>query len=247
MDNNRTNATIYDNAGVDTNTGIESRTIKSILYARKTNGLYSQIITGKRGIGKSSYALQVLFRIFRTLGYDVETSWNMSLERILYKVPEVVDFLDKSSDNEFKDIFIWDDAGVFAGGVRWLTDQKEMVLIESICDTLRDCVYGVLFTVPDQRTLSRRIRTYDDYLVRIHQLKHDEKKYFNGDTSTLRVARLYKKTITPASQVRIFKQYYDTYDVMLPHWVYEKYKQKRHRYTKENIRDLKRLLSKNSS
>ena len=154
MDNNRTNATIYDHTGIDLDTDIESRTIKSILYARKHEGLYSQIITGKRGIGKSSYALQVLFRIFRTLGFEVDESWDMALDRILYKVPEVVDFLESSADKEFKDIFIWDDAGVFAGGVRWLTDQKEMVLIESICDTLRDCVYGVLFTVPDQRTLS---------------------------------------------------------------------------------------------
>ena len=231
----------------DLDPDIESRTIKSILYARKNDGLYSSIVCGARGVGKSSYCIQVLFRIFRTLGYEVDESWQMSLDRVLYKVPEIADFLEKSSDKEYTDIFIWDDAGVFAGGVRWLTNQKEMVLIESICDTLRDCVYGVLFTVPDQRTLSRRIRTYDDYLVRIHQLKIDEQKHFNGDTSNLRVARLYKKTITPASQVRIYKQYYDTYNVMLPFWVYEKYKEKRHRYTKENIRDLKAHLQKNST
>lgn len=251
MDDRQRNAAIYDKSGikkmVDIDPGIESRTIKAILHARKNNGLYSQIITGKRGIGKSSYALQVLFRIFRTLGFEVEESWNMALDRILYKVPDVVDFLDSASEKEYKDIFIWDDSGVFAGGVRWFTHQKEMVLIESICDTLRDCVYSVLFTVPDQRTLSRRIRTYEDYLVRIHRLKQDEQKYFNGDTSNLRVARLYKKTITPASQVRVYKQYYDTFDVMLPHWVYEKYKEKRHRYTKENIKALKDHLQKNSS
>jgi len=228
----------------DTDPGIESRTIKSILYARKNNGLYSSIVTGARGVGKSSYCIQVLFRIFRTLGYEVDESWQMALDRTLYKIPEVVNFLEQSADKEHKDIFIWDDAGVFAGGVRWLTNQKEMVLIESICDTLRDCVYGVLLTVPDVRTLSRRIRTYDDYLVKIHRLRYKAQQNFtNGET--IREARLYKKIITPASQVRVYKQYYDNFDIMLPDWVYERYKKKRHRYTTENIRLLKEHLKNN--
>lgn len=229
---------------LDTDPGIESRTIKSILYARKNNGLYSSIVTGARGVGKSSYAIQVLFRIFRTLGHEVDESWQMALDRTLYKVPEVIEFLEKSQDKEHKDLFIWDDAGVFAGGVRWLTNQKEMVFVESICDTLRDCVYGVLFTVPDVRTLSRRIRTYDDYLVKIHRLKYkDQQQFKNGET--IREARLYKKIITPASQVRVYKQYYDSFDIMLPGWVYDKYQEKRHRYSKENIRLLKEHLKNN--
>ena len=227
----------------DLDPDIESRTIKSILYARKNNGLYSSVVTGERGVGKSSYAIQVLFRIFRTLGYEVDESWQMALDRVLYKVPEVVEFLEQASEKPNKDIFIWDDAGVFAGGVRWFTNQREMVFIESICDTLRDCVYSVLFTVPDIRTLSRRIRTYDDYLVKIHRLKFkDQQQFTNGET--IREARLYKKVITPASQVRVYKQYYDSFDVMLPDWVYEKYKEKRHRYTTENIRALKEHLNK---
>jgi len=229
--------------GIDTDMDIESRTIKSILYARKNNGLYSSIVTGARGVGKSSYCIQILFRIFRTLGYEIDEAWQMSLDRVLYKVPEVVEFLEQAADKPNKDIFVWDDAGVFAGGVRWLTNQHEMVLIESICDTLRDCVYSVLFTVPDVRTLSRRIRTYDDYLVKIHRLNFkDQQNFDNGET--IREARLYKKIITPASQVRVYKQYYDNFDVMLPFWVYEKYKEKRHKYTKENIQALKEHLSK---
>jgi len=223
---------------------IESRTIKSILYARKKNGLYSSIVTGPRGAGKSSYCIQIVYRIFRVLGYGSEEAWNMALDRVLYKIPDIVDFLEVSSEKPNKDIFIWDDAGVFAGGVRWLTDQQEMVLIESICDTLRDCVYGILFTVPDIRTLSRRLRTYDDYLVRINRLRKKDREFFE-DSDDIREARLYKKMITPASQVRVYKQYYDSFNVMLPDWVYEKYKEKRHRYTTSNIKALKEHLKNN--
>jgi hypothetical protein len=230
---------------MDTNKEIESRTIRSILYARKHNGLYSSIITGQRGIGKSSYCIQVLYRIFRTLKYEQDEAWQMALDRTLYTIPEIIQFLDTSTDNPHKDLFIWDDAGVFAGGVRWLTNQQEMVLIESICDTLRDSVYGIFLNVPDVRTLSRRLRTYDDYLVKIYKIIDNKKtREIFEDTSSLREARLYKKMVTPAGQVRVYKQYYDTFDVILPNWVYEKYKEKRHRYTKENINNLKRLLEK---
>lgn len=234
---------------VDTDISIESRTIRNILYARRHNGLYSSIVTGKRGIGKSSYCIQILFRVFRSLGFEVDESWEMALDRTLYTIPEIIDFLDSSTDKEFKDIFIWDDAGVFAGGVRWFTNQQEMVFIESICDTLRDSVYGVLLNVPDIRTLSRRLRTYDDYLIKIHSLKDKDKQVFidnsfNGNVDNLREARLYIKTMTPAGQVRVYKQYYDTFNVILPEWVYNRYKDKRHLYTKNNIRSLKEFLSK---
>jgi len=114
---------------MDMDVGIESRTVRNILYARKHNGLYSSVVTGKRGAGKSSYCIQVLYRVFRDLGFECEESWQMSLDRTLYTIPDIIDFLDKSTDKEFKDIFIWDDAGVFAGGVRWLTNQREMVLL----------------------------------------------------------------------------------------------------------------------
>ena len=234
---------------MDTDTGIESRTIKSILYARKTNGLYASLVTGARGAGKSSYSIQVLYRVFRALGYSQEEAWKMAIDRCLYKIPEIVTFLEKAGTNEHKDIFIWDDAGVFAGGVRWLTNQHEMVLIESICDTLRDSLYGILFTVPDVRTLSRRLRNYDDYIISINYLNDKKQKELLkttdvNDIRTVREARVYKKRILPSSAVRIYKEYYDSFDVMLPDWVYQEYKKKRHRYSQENIKQLKKHLRK---
>lgn len=237
---------------IDIDFSIEEKTIKTILYARKTDGLYSAIVTGPRGSGKTSYSLQILFNVFRSLGYDVETSWNMSIDRVLYKIPEIISFLENSSDKKDRDICIWDDSGVFAGGVRWLTNQREMVLIESICDTLRDSVYGILFTVPNIRTLSRRLRSYDDNIVTINFLSEKKqqmikKKLTIDNFHTLREARVLKKKILPSGLVRIYKNYSDNFDIMLPDWVYQKYKEKRHRYTKENIIELKKHLKNNST
>ena len=224
-----------------------SKTIKAILYAKDNDGLYSSIVTGKRGIGKSSYSLQILFMVFRALGYDVETAWEMALERILYEIKEVVKFLDDCLDSNEKGLCIWDDAGVYAGGVRWLTDQKEMVLIESICDTFRDCLYCILFTVPDHRTLSRRLRSYDDKLGKIQNIKPSEVKtvielYGKNDLDNIRAARIYNKVVLPSTQVRIYKSHTDFYNIMLPDWVYKRYKEKRKKYTKSNVKRLLRQL-----
>jgi hypothetical protein len=230
---------------IDTDINVASRTIKGILYARKHNGLYSSIVTGQRGIGKSSYCIQILYNVFRALGFEQDESWQMAIDRTLYTIPEIINFLDQSTELPDKDLFIWDDAGVFAGGVRWLTNQQEMVLIESICDTLRDSVYGIFLNVPDVRTLSRRLRSYDDYLVKIYRIRNNDKnRELFDDVSDLREARLYKKTVLPSSQIRVYKQYCDTFNIMLPSWVYEIYKKKRHQYTKNNIEHLKKFLEK---
>ena len=222
---------------------VESPTMINILKARKNNGLFSAIVVGERGIGKSSYSIQTLYQVFRILGYDQETSWNMALDRMLFKIKDVINFLEESSQKKDKDIFIWDDAGVFAGGVRWLTHYKEMALIESVCDTLRSCLYGLLLTVPDIRTLSRRLRSYDDYVVKIYY----DKKQDENDSSNSRTARIYKKAMSPAGQSRIYKRYYDRFDIMLPDWVYRKYQLKRKKYGQEDLQHLKKMMNKDKS
>jgi len=220
---------------------MNSPTIINILKARKTNGLYSSIIIGRRGIGKSSYAIQTLFQVFRTLGYDKEESWEMALDRVLYTIPDVVKFLDNSRNKKDLDIFIWDDAGVYAGGVRWFTHQKEMVLLESISDTLRNMVYGVLLTVPDIRTLSRRLRSYDDFIIKIYMSQNNNGK--EPVDPNIRQARIYNKSMTPVGQVRIYKQYNDNFDIMLPDWVYKKYQDKRRSYGGQELKHLKKMVN----
>lgn len=225
---------------------VESKTIRNILHARKHNGLFSAIVLGERGIGKSSYAIQTLFHVFRYLGFDIETSWQMALDRTLYTIPEIINFLEKSSKEKYKDAFVFDDAGVYAGGVRWQTHYREMVLLESLCDTMRNSVYGVLLTVPDIRTLSRRLRSYDDFVIKIYlPTKQDRTRLklpFN-DINT-RIARTYKKAMSPKGQSSIYRRHNDSFDIMLPDWVYHEYQKKRKKYGQEDLRQLKQLIEK---
>lgn len=165
----------------------------------------------------------------------------MALERVLYTIPDVVKFLDNSRNKKDLDIFIWDDAGVYAGGVRWFTHQKEMVLLESISDTLRNMVYGVLLTVPDIRTLSRRLRSYDDFIIKIYMSQNNNGK--EPVDPNIRQARIYNKSMTPVGQVRIYKQYNDNFDIMLPDWVYKKYQDKRRSYGGQELKHLKKMVN----
>ena len=218
---------------------MDSPTVINILKARKTNGLFNSIITGERGVGKTSYSLQTLYLVFRKLGYDKEEAWQMSLDRCLYTIPDIVDFLEQSNKKKHKDCFIWDDAGVFAGGVRWYTHYKEMVLLESVSDVLRNMVYGLLLTVPDIRTLTRRLRSYDDYIIKIYYPKPKSKgEKFDPN---LRHARVYKKGMSPIGQVNLSKKYYDSFNIMLPDWVYKKYQAKRNKYGLNDLKQLKKL------
>lgn len=210
-----------------------STTTVRILGAYKRNGFYSGTICGARGIGKSSYAIQVLYQVYRQLGFEKDEAWEMALDRIMYKITDIIKFLDDSVHSKEHEVaFIWDDAGVFGSGTRWFSHHEEMHLLQNLMDTIRGAVSGILLTCPDMMQLARFLRRYDDYLIKITYAD-------KGDG--YRLAKCYVKRITPAMQTRVYTQYHDNYNVYLPKWVYEKYCEKRESYNLENIEEMKRL------
>jgi len=211
-----------------------STTTTRIIGAYKRNGFYSGTIVGARGIGKSSYAIQILYQVYRVLGYEKEEAWQMAIDRILYKIPDIIKFLDKSVHSKQHEVaFIWDDAGVFGSGTRWFSHHEEMHLLQNLMDTIRGAVSGILLTCPDMMQLAKFLRRYDDYLIKINYNSERGGRY--------RIAKCYVKRITPAMQTRVYTQYHDKYDVYLPKWVYEAYCRKRESYNLENIEEMKKL------
>ena len=85
------------------------------------------IITGPRGIGKSSYALNVAWEVYRNLKYDENTSWNMALDCCKFTIEEVVQFIQINVRSPDKvHLLIWDDAGTYAGTTKWWTDRNAL-------------------------------------------------------------------------------------------------------------------------
>jgi len=160
----------------------------------------------------------------------------MALDRCLYKITEVVDFLERSSNQvEHEPVLMWDDASVFAAGTRWWTHRNEMQLLQGIMTTVRGCVNGMILTCPSISDLARFLKNQDDHYIKIT---------YDPKGAMYRIATGYIRRFSPANQLRVYTKFKDFYNCYLPKWVYNAYTVKREGYTKENTAQLKKLLSK---
>jgi len=210
---------------------------KKIIGSYNTNGFYSAIIEGKRGIGKSSYALHVLHDVFLTLGYDDDTAWSMALDRCLFTIPEIVSFLKNAQSQGCREVcFCWDDAGVFGSNLRWFTHIKEVHMLQSLMDTIRSSVNGILITAPSQFSLLKFLRRYDNHIV---QVVYDEPR-----GHWYRIAKGYQKYTLPSGKVLIFHRFNDYYYCRLPKRIYDAYMLKREGYNVVNIDSLEKMMVK---
>jgi len=210
---------------------------KKALWAWKSGGFTSGIIEGPRGIGKSTYALKVMYDIFKCMGYLDDVAWQMALDRMLYRISDIIDFLDKSTRKRTPEcIFCWDDAAVFGSSMVWYTDVKLVHLLQSTLDTIRGSVSAMLLTCPNQGQLLKFLRNYDGYIIRINYA--EEGGYY-------RDAKGYIWRSLPSGTRRIYPNYSDHYSCRLPNDVFAKYKRKRKSYNVENINALKEAMKKN--
>jgi hypothetical protein len=216
---------------------------KKLLWAWKSGGFTSATVEGTRGIGKSSYAIKCLADVFYCQGYDIDVSWDMAIDRILYRIDDVIEFLDKSTKKRKQEVcFCWDDAGVFAGSGMWFSDPKMVHLLQSMMDTIRGSVSGMILTCPNQGQLLKFLRRYDSYLIRV---SHTTEGGFT------RWAKGYQWTSLPSGKRLIRSSFDDSFSCRLPNEVYYKYMRKRKKYNKENIENLKaareRYMDKNKN
>jgi len=209
---------------------------KKILWAYKTGGFTCAIVEGNRGIGKSSYSLKVFHDIFVNQGWLDDVAWSMALDRILYKVEDIIDFLDKSQKKRQHEVgFIWDDAAVFGSNLTWYTNIKLVHLLQSLMDTVRGSVSGMILTCPNQGQLLKFLRRYDNYIV---EITHTEQGGW------YRMAKGYVKRTLPSGTQRIYPNYYDFYSCYLPVDVFDRYQMKRKKYNVDNIASLKEVMKK---
>ena len=209
---------------------------RKIYYAFRSNGFFSAIVEGRRGIGKSSYSLKTMHDIFVYLGYDDDVAWQMAIDRMLYNINDIVDFIDQSNGDKKEVVFTWDDAGVFGGNLRYFSHMKEVNLLSSLMDTIRSSVGGILLTCPSQFGLLKFLRRYDNYLINIIRDPVQGSWY--------RIARGYLKNSLPSGKVIIYKKFDDFFSAYLPNKWYEVYMKKRHEYNKTNAEYLKELIEK---
>ncbi len=208
---------------------------KKIYYAYKTNGFFSAVVQGRRGVGKSSYALTIMHDLFVYMGHEDSVAWQMAIDRMLYNISDIVSFIENSSGDKKEAVFTWDDASVFGGNLRYFSHMKEVNLLSSLMDTIRSSVGGVLLTCPSQFGLLKFLRRYDNYII-------DISYGFEGGWN--RIAKGYLKCSLPSGKGLVYYKFSDFYSAYLPKKVYALYMEKRNKYNEDNARYLKELINK---
>ena len=200
-------------------------------------GFKSFIITGDRGIGKSSYGLRVVCEVYRKLGYEPIPAWKESLNSCKFHINDVIDFLRESAmSDECKPVLLWDDVGIHASGSKYFLNMKMVDQLKAVLDTIRTAVSGLVMTCPTTQGLLSILKNYDDYKLIIN---------FDKSGGYNRAVTGYKWRTLPSGKRLIKTMYYDSYSCYLPNWVFNSYMKKRRAALKETLDNLDVSLKKN--
>ena len=178
-------------------------------------GFKSFMIVGGRGIGKSTYALIVLYEVFLSLGYSKVDSWNNALDSCKFHISDVIQFLREStlSDNPYP-VLLWDDLGVHASGTKYFLNMKQVDMLKATLDTIRTAISGLIMTCPNPHGLLSVLRHYDDYQIAIT---------YSTKGGHYRNATAYKWRTLPSGKRLISTQYRDQFNCYIPNWVFKQY------------------------
>ncbi|GAG83897.1 unnamed protein product, partial [marine sediment metagenome] len=135
------------------------------------------IVTGDRGIGKSSYGLRVVYETHRYLNGTLDEcskeesriAWNVALDSCKFHIRDVIGFLRESTMADVcKPVMLWDDIGIHASGSKYFLNMKMVDQLKAVLDTIRTAISGLVMTCPTTKGLLSMLNNYDDYKLVIN-------------------------------------------------------------------------------
>jgi hypothetical protein len=185
------------------------------------------LVYGTQRLGKSSYALQVL--------YDLYGSWELALENMVFELKDLVTRLEKAHHERTKlKALCWDDAGVFGSRYLYFSDRNLVMHLQSLFDVVGISAASLILTTPNPLGLLRVVRTYEWARVKVY--KRDQ---YNG-----RTAVGYASSMLPSGMRLIHREWSDRFNVLLPDEVYETYMVRRRSYLDVALARLKEVTDK---
>ena len=179
---------------------------------------------GMQRIGKTMYALQVM--------YDIYRDWDKVLNLTFFKLEEMVSSLrDQIKRDEKVAVITWDDAGVFGSKYLFFSNKKLTEYLQNLFDVIGTAVKGIIITTPNPENLLKSIRGYEFYRVKINKI---------GMTS--RVAKGYQTIMLPSGKKIIKKVFNDHYNVTIPNDIFERYNKTRKSYMNVALDNLDEIL-----
>ena len=190
------------------------------------NGFTSATIWGKRGIGKSTYALKVAYQLFKYHGYSDDEAWDKALDCFVFILKDVISMLEKRKENRIP-IIVWDDAGVHAGSMMYHHDPKQARLLKQLMDVVRTSTYCLILTCPSPKGLMKFLREYGDLNIKISK-----------DHRWQRNAVIYQQYLTPWNRQWWKKLCTESFSCYIPDNHYQKYAAKREKYFTEIMKEV---------
>lgn len=220
---------------------LNTTTARKIYKAHKKDEIFSAIVFGKRGLGKSSFCMKVIYDIFHNaLDYDKKKAWEEVIKHTLSSKEQVSDRASNLRKNdETAWALHWDDIGQWMSSDIWQQkgNEKERKLlfeIRKLVPVMRTRSSGNLFSCDNPNELDPSITDRPHHIIKIVRGGND-------DHVRPRTARVYPQDIYPSFQRRINPDTLWThkFDALLPNWFFKLYDKMRTNYADRQIKRTK--------
>jgi len=183
----------------------------------------SAYIYGPQGVGKTTYALKVMFEIYQDWDQVLNHTF-LTTEALTSKLNEAV-----QNDERIPAILI-DDAGLVFIKYMWYKDFS--IWFSKLYNLIRTICAGVLFTSVEVSDIIKFIR--DKVIYRVAIIKQEEKAKAIG----------YRVFTLPSLEQRVKLTFEDTFTLQLPQEVRDKYNQQRKEVIKNLMTDITKRTQK---
>lgn len=189
--------------------------------------LTGAIIFGGQRVGKTSYALQIL--------YDIYQDWDITLGLCFFRLEDIIGFLrDRIKLKMTIPALLWDDTGVHGNKMLFYTQRTMAEYLQNLFDVIGTITQGILMTTPNPENLLKAIRGYEFHRIKI----------IKANSNYRRMAKGYKNILLPSGTRRIRRDFEDTFDVRIPNDVYKDYIITRNSYLDSALDNLDEILNR---
>lgn len=202
----------------------------------KSYDFISAMVTGRRGIGKTSYCIQ-LVRQYYQIKYDLskDEAYQYALKSIIFSLDEMINLMKNHNWKNRVDVVIFDDCGIFTSGMMYSSFQKEFAMLRASLDGIRSITGALLLTAPDVHSTAKFIQSYEHLIVKVTK-----------EPVWLRLAKGYQKYRTAFGKTYTRKLFEDTFSAYIPKRWFIEYMDLREAHKQELIKQLEKMKTKNS-
>ncbi len=211
---------------------IVNHELKSVLAQRivGNTALTGAVIYGGQRVGKSSYALRVMFDIYR--------NWDDVLKYTFFKIEDLIQALRRAIKDDYViPVIMLDDAAIGGSNQLYFTNKNLTMYLSALTDVMGTAVKGVLLTTPNPESLLKTLRGYEFYRIKITK----------ANSGYDRIATGYRTVLLPSGTRNVAKEFKDTFNALIDDDAYSRYIKMRKGYMTEALNNLESVLNKKSN